>query len=753
MKNIPKENDVLNVTIDDMSCTNCAMTIVKQLQIKGVEADVNTTTKKIKVKANKNNLTEEEIYSEIRTAGYTPTLTVKKSSKIIDEGESKLVNHDQHEGHNHEEMFGSKGTFLKSGNFKLIFSIIVFTIVEVPGVLHHFLHVENPVVIMLINPWLQAVLATLVMYFVGGTFFKGAIAAFKVKSTTMDTLVFVGAWSAYIFSWMQMYMYSASNMEHYFFEATIAIITLIYIGHYLEHRSSSKVNKVLDELTRLNASIAHVVDNETRELVDIDPSEVEVGQILRAFKGEVVPLDGIVISGSATINESMISGEPIALVKSEGDQVTGGTIIESGSVDVIARKRVSDGTLSHIIEAVEKAQFEKPAIQKTADKISTIFVPVIITLAIITGIVWYFITKDTWTAVSIGLSVIVISCPCAFGLATPLSILIGSSLAAKRGILYKSGETFEAVQKIDVICFDKTGTITKGVPKVIDTYGVFLDKLDVLYSSESKSEHPLAHALSQFFKDQGAKHIEVNIEEVPGRGIVTEGIMIGSQSFAKEHQVRFSTDEELFINKHESTGASTVFIFEENKLLSILAISDTIKEGAQKLMNTLQKRGINTYMITGDAKKSATFIASQVNIQPENVFANILPVEKLSIIENFQNDGKTVCFVGDGINDAPALAKANLGIAVGTGSKIALAASDVTLVGGNINLIDDALQISKATLNNIYINFAWAFSYNILAIPIAMSGTLSPTWAAFFMAFSDIVVVLSAQTLRFFRKK
>lgn len=751
---VPNEDEKENVIasaqyqLPDISCTNCALTISKQLETNNVEVAINAGTKQMQILQNPNGLSEKEIIAEVKKAGYT-AISLSQDDH----------HHDHHTGHDHEEMFGQNQVWYKRGSFKLCWSIGAFLIAELPMLSHFIPGFHLPGMEILMNPWFQLVLATLTMWLVGTAFFKGAARAFSHRITTMDTLVSIGAITAYSFSLMQMYVYQANLDVHYFFEATIAIIALIYLGHYLEEKASQRTNTALKELTELHADTATLVlaDGVTIR----KPSDILVGDIVRVKKGEKIPLDGVIVRGQAAVNESMVTGEPIAHFKEDGMHVIGGTILESGEIDVRVLKDERSGTLSTIIKAVEKAQFEKPAIQKTADKISSIFVPFILSIAVITFIVYFaFLKADFWFSISTMLSVIVISCPCAFGLATPLSILIGSSLAAKRGILYKSGATFEQVRKIDAICFDKTGTLTKGTPSVVATLDDVHEHAGLVYQAEQKSEHPLARAMMQYIEENGyplsSDAIEYT-EEVSGKGVqvytAKSTWYIGSLSMLQEHGCVLTERENTFIEKHASSGASIVAVFDEAKVHNLFAIRDELKAEAKELIRKLHERGIQTFMLTGDMQKPAYAIAAEAGIQANQVFYEVHPIDKLEHIKKLQEKGMTVAFVGDGINDAPALAQADLGIAVGTGAKVALSAADITLVGGNIGLIDEALQISKATLRNIFTNFGWAFSYNIIAIPIAALGLLSPTWAAFFMAFSDIVVVLNAATLKLFRKK
>lgn len=729
--------------ITDVTCTNCALTVTKQLEQKGISAVVNVGTKQMQITENRHQLSQSEIINEVKKAGYTAVPIQSQS----------------HEGHDHEEMFSTTGVWYKRSEFKLSWSIGAFILAELPMVFHTFFHLDFFGLDLLMNPWFQFVLATLTMVLVGTAFFKGAWRAFRNKVTTMDTLVTVGAFTAYGFSIMQMFVYQFDAMQHYFFEATIAIVALIYLGHYLEEKATAKTNTALKELTQLHAEKANVF--ESGAVVIKKPSEVQVGETVIVYIGEKIPLDGIIIKGQGSINEAMVTGESIPVFKEDGQKVIGGTVLESGELHVRVLKDEGHGTLSSIIEAVEKAQFDKPAIQKTADQISTVFVPIILVLAVLTFSFYFFVMhSDFWFALSTALSVVVISCPCAFGLATPLSILIGSSLAAKRGILYKSGATFEQVRKVDAVCFDKTGTLTEGTPSVVATFANVAPHASLIYHAEKQSEHPLALALLRYIEQETFTLHDLsltNLREQSGLGVFVDiaesQCAIGSLRLLSQFNIVLSEAHRSFIDSHTESGASIVVIIENGLLMNILAIRDTVKQEVKSLIDKLHAKGIQTYMVTGDMKKPADAIAQEVGIDFTHVFSEVHPVDKLEHIKKLQAKGLTVAFVGDGINDAPALAQANLGIAVGTGAKVALSAADITLVGGNMMLIDEALQISKATLRNIYTNFAWALSYNIIAIPIAMLGLLSPTLAAAFMAFSDIVVVLNAATLNFLKKR
>lgn len=655
-----------------------------------------------------------------------------------------------------EDKATSKHNKMHLSKLRLIVSIIIFIVSELPMLM--YVGIDLPFFTFLHNGYIQAFLSTIIVIFVGPEFFIGAWNGLKNRVLNMDVLVTIGSLIAYFFSWYQLVYYGTHQHDiHFYFEAASAIISLIYIGHYLEHRTSDKVANTLNEFMNIGAKIAHVVVDEKNNVVETMPiDDVQVGMLIEIRKGEKVPLDGIVERGKSYVDESMITGEPVPVYKEKGKDIIGSTINTSDILYVRVRKTNDNGVLADIIHSIEKAQLDRPNIQLLADKISTFFVPTILVIAFITFIVWYFIGQPFVfiPAFEAAVSVIVISCPCALGLATPLSTLIGSSRAAKRGILYKSGKVFEKIKKVDAICFDKTGTLTYGRPEVVATsQSVSIDVATRIVQLEKKSLHPFAYALTtkmmEMFSHEIKKETAMKIEEVPGKGIFgvenQQRYYVGSIAWIQTLGAKLTESDQKFYETHAQLGHSILGYFDGQNLI-LFVIADQIKEHALEVIQTLKKQGIEVMMITGDATASATSIAKQLGIT--QFYAEVLPSQKAEYVTKIQAKGKQVAFVGDGINDAPALATADLGIALGSGAQIVLGAADVTLVNADLRGILTALKISKMTLRNIYENFAWAFSYNVIAIPMAAFGLLTPVFAAAFMAFSDIVVVLNASRLK-----
>ncbi len=700
---------------------------------------------------------------------YTKTSEIKQVTERLEE--MKLIESHQHEDghkHDHEEHDHEHGDMHSmvdhqhSHNKSLItlrlwMSIIIFTVSELPML--QFLGIETPLFDFLHHPYTQAALSTLLLLVVGMEFFIGAYKGIKNRILNMDVLVTFGALTAYFFSWYQVFQYGIHNDEiHFYFEAASAIIALIYIGHYLEHRASDKVNQTLDELMKIGAKTATVI-TETGEKQEVAVENVAINQLVYVAPNVKIPMDGIVETGESYVDESMISGEPVPVFKTKGTDVIGGTLNTNAELIVQVRKTSDDGVLAEIIQSVEKAQMDKPDIQLLADRISSIFVPTILLIAIITFCSWYFIVRpgDFISAFEPAISVVVISCPCALGLATPLSVLVGSSRAAKLGILYKSGKVFEKIKKIEAICFDKTGTLTYGRPTVVATYGEYDEKIaHIIYNMERESMHPFAYALNTYLKERFTVDEDdtISTEEIAGHGVTAtiaeKQYSIGSFRWLQTLGVTMEEEERAFADSHLALGHSVLGMTDGTKLI-LFVMADEIKTNAVATIKDLQAQGIEVSMITGDAEKTAQAVAKELGIT--TVYAGVLPHEKAQYIEKIQATGKQVAFVGDGINDAPALATADLGIALGSGTQIALSAADVTLVNSDLSGISTALTISKMTLRNIHQNFGWAFSYNLVAIPVAAMGLLSPVLAAGFMAFSDIVVVGNAARLRIQRIK
>lgn len=709
--------------VDGMTCAMCAKTITNTFDsLEGVSAKVNVGAGKVIFNYDENIWNLRKIGDLVKQAGYIPVY------------EDELLK-------------SVKRT--KRARIKILISIILT--VPLLWTMWHHLGIERvyvPTVFM--KAWFQFALATPVQFIIGFSFYKATYKSAKQLVFGMDALVVMGTSAAYFYSVYQWLLLSLGEITvaHLYFETSATIITIILIGHFVEHLAKSRTESALVDLINLGAKDATVIVDNMEVIKSIE--EVIVNDIIVVLSGEKIPVDGVVISGASYVDESMINGESIPTFKEEGSKVIGATINQDSKLIFKATRVGSDTVLASIIETVEDASASKPPIQRTADKIAGIFVPIVLSIAVLTFVVWYFIfNKDFLFAFEASIAVLVISCPCALGLATPMSVLVGSGVSAKAGILYKGGEFFETANKISAIAFDKTGTLTEGKPSVI-RYEGNKDIMDLIYTLEKDSNHPLSKAITSYAEANGGNLLEMtSFESLTGKGVKGtingKTVYIGSNKLIDELKIKTNKFEELY-KTYTKEGITSVFTVVDGEILSLIGIRDKIKGTTVDVLKELKKRNIEAYMITGDNKLVASVIAKELGI--EHFYAEVLPKEKADIVKEIQAAGNIVAFVGDGINDAPALKQADVGIAMGDGSDIAIDTSDVTLMKQDLGLVIKAIDMSKATLNNIYQNFFWAFSYNIIAIPLAASGFLSPMVAGFAMAFSDITVVLNALRLK-----
>ena len=534
----------------------------------------------------------------------------------------------------------------------------------------------------------------------------------------------------------------------YYFEVSALIITMVLVGNYIEHIAKEKTEDALVDLINLGAKVARVLFDGVETLIDIE--QVVIGTEVIVLANEKIPVDGIIISGSSYIDESMITGESIPVYKTTNDKVIGSTINLQEKLIIKATNLGEEAVLSQIIASVEAASARKIPIQRTADKIASFFVPFVVVVALLNFLIHYIFIKDTFTySFTTTIAILVISCPCALGLATPTSILVGNGLAAKNQILYKGGEFFEIANKITAIAFDKTGTVTYGKFEVTDYIG---DKkyLDYIYSIEKESTHPISKAVALYAKENQAKLKKISdFEAIKGKGlkatIDNDIIYIGNAKIVDDFEIDINGYREQYQSLLEQ--AKTVnFLIINNQVKAIYALRDEIRDTSINVIKELKSRNIKTYLITGDNKGVAKQIGKEIGI--DQVYCEVLPNEKAEIIKEIQDEGNITGFIGDGINDAVALKQADIGISMGSGTDIAINSSDLTLMNEDLGLIVEAIDLSKATLRNIYQNFLWAFSYNIIAIPLAATGNLSMTLAGAAMAFSSIMVVLNALRLK-----
>ena len=680
--------------------------------------------------------------TEIATINYYPDLiTPNQMIKRIDKLGYGATERENAENDSSEE----RAT--KKMQIKLIISaLLAFPLVIT--MLDHLFGIELPSILM--NPWFQFALATPIQFIIGWQFYEGAYKNLKTKSANMDVLVALGTSAAYFYSLYEAIKTIGTNYEpHLYFETSAILITLILFGKYLEASAKGRTTEAITKLMSLQVKEARVLVDGTEQMIPIN--EVNVGDTLIVKPGEKIPLDGAITRGNSTIDESMLTGESMPITKVVEDEVVGATINMNGLIEVKVSKREEESVLASIIKAVEDAQGTKAPIQRMADKIANYFVPIVVGIAVLTFAVWIIFVNpgEFEVALTASIAVLVIACPCALGLATPTSIMVGTGRAAESGILFKGGEHLERTHEVDTIVFDKTGTVTKGEPVVTQFEGNE-ETLHLLASAEANSEHPLAKAVVNYAESQDLNLTEATtFEAVPGKGIkanvLGKELLIGNRILMKDSQVTIDLYDET-VTKAEEQGSTAMFIAEDGKLTGMIAAADTIKDNAIEAVNLLKKSGKEIIMLTGDNQRVADAIAKEVGI--DRVYAQVLPDKKQEKIEELQAEGKNVAMVGDGINDAPALATANVGIAIGTGTEIAIEAADITILGGDLLLIPEAIQMSEATIRNIKQNLFWAFGYNTLGIPIAALGLLAPWIAGAAMAFSSVSVVLNALRLK-----
>lgn len=614
---------------------------------------------------------------------------------------------------------------------------------------------------MFMNPWVQLALATPVQFIVGGQFYVGAFKALRNKSANMDVLVALGTSAAYFYSLYLSIMSIGSNahMIELYYETSAVLITLIILGKLFEAKAKGRSSEAIKKLMGLQAKEATVLRDNQELSIPIE--EVLVGDIVYIKPGEKVPVDGEILEGKSALDESMLTGESIPVDKTIGDAVIGSTINKNGFLKIKATKVGKDTALAQIVKVVEEAQGSKAPIQRLADVISGIFVPIVVGIAIVTFLVWYFVVSPGEFAVSLEkfIAVLVIACPCALGLATPTSIMAGSGRAAEYGILFKGGEHLETTHRIDTIILDKTGTVTNGKPTLTDVIlaeGVDeTEFLKLVGAAEKNSEHPLAEAIVEGIKEKG---IELgssdNFEAIPGFGIQStvngKALLIGTRRLMAKHNIHIE-QESIKMEELEKKGKTAMLVAIDNRYAGIVAVADTVKDTSKEAIARLQNLRLDVVMITGDNTQTAHAIADQVGIK--HVIAEVLPEGKAEEVKKLQQSGKKVAMVGDGINDAPALATADIGMAIGTGTDVAMEAADVTLIRGDLNSIADAIYMSKMTIRNIKQNLFWALAYNSLGVPIAAAGFLAPWLAGAAMAFSSVSVVLNALRLQRIRLK
>ena len=740
--------------VEGMSCASCSSTIEKVVgKLDGVkEVSVNLATEEMSVSYNPDVLTKSAIIQSVEAAGY------KAIDKQINT-EEKMTKEENKE--KHIEVMWNR--FVSSA---------IFTIPLLYLSMGHMIGLPLPSVINPVHsPQLFALIQfilTIPVIAIGWPFFTVGFKSLVKRHPNMDSLVALGTSAATIYSLygtIQVFMGDISFAMNLYYESAATILTLITLGKYFEAVSKGKTSEAIKTLINLAPKTASVIRNEVEQTIPVE--EVVLDDIVMVRPGEKIPVDGVIISGNSSVDESMITGESIPVEKKSGDNVVSASINKTGSFKFKATKVGKDTTLSQIIKLVEEAQGSKAPIAQLADKVSGVFVPIVIGLAIISGLLWYFLGQESWVfALTIMISVLVIACPCALGLATPTAIMVGTGKGAENGILIKSGEALEIAHKLDTIVFDKTGTITQGKPIVTDVL-VFnqLSQEELLIlaaSAETHSEHPLGVAIVEKAKEQHLEFIKIDdFSAVPGKGIkvsVNNQIYyIGNKRLMLAQSISLDEKQDI-VHELATQGKTPMYVASEQHIIGIIAVADPIKESSIKAVSTLKHLGKQVVMLTGDNELTAHAIAKQVGI--DTVISEVLPEDKAQQVENLQKKGKQVGMVGDGINDAPALAQADIGLAIGNGTDVAIESADIVLMNEDLKTVVTAIELSDATMRNIKENLFWAFGYNILGIPVAMGilyifggPLLNPMIAGAAMSFSSVSVLLNALRLKRFKPK
>lgn len=752
LKNIASQS----FDIEGMTCASCVQAIEKSVgKVEGVqEVAVNLATEKMNVSYDEDAINAGDIIKAVQDAGYQAAVESDKVSS--DDADKKQ-----------KQMKDLWLRFLGSAIFALPLLYIAmgpmlpFGGLPIPEFLDPVQHTVTFAVVQLA--------LTLPVIYLGRSFYTVGFKSLFKGHPNMDSLIAIGTTAALLQGIVMTALLVMGRVEvHHghpdlYFESAAVILTLITLGKYLEAVSKGKTSDAIKKLMGLAPKTARVIRNDKEVEISID--EVVTDDIVVVRPGDKIPVDGELVDGSSAVDESMITGESIPIEKQVGDKVVGASINKNGSFYFKATKVGKDTTLSQIIKLVEDAQGSKAPIAKLADKVSGVFVPIVIALAVLSGLAWFLLGQESWVfALTITISVLVIACPCALGLATPTAIMVGTGKGAENGVLIKSGDALEGTQKVQTIVFDKTGTITEGKPIVTDiiNYNGYDEEavLTLAASAETGSEHPLGEAIVESAKDRGVTLQTVkDFQSIPGHGIqvAVEGqtVLLGNKKLITENNID-TLDAQEVSDRLANEGKTPMFIAAGGQLIGIVAVADTIKENSIAAIDKLHHMGLQVAMITGDNKRTAEAIAKQVGI--DRVFSEVLPEDKANEVEKLQNEGLHVAMVGDGINDAPALAQANVGVAIGSGTDVAIESADIVLMRSDLMDVPTAVELSRATIKNIKQNLFWAFAYNTIGIPIAMGilylfggPLLNPMFAGAAMSLSSVSVLLNALRLKGFK--
>ncbi|MFB6469432.1 heavy metal translocating P-type ATPase [Cytobacillus sp. Hz8] len=791
---VPSENVTLNIT--GMTCAACATRIEKNIsKVPGIQkANVNLATEKASVVFNPSEASVEDIISKVKKTGYGVQeekiklnifgMTCAACATRIEKGLNKvkgvtsasvnlatekasiefipgatnveqLIAAVKKAGYDAKVLGEADGDYERSAREKAYktqtIKFMIGAIISIPFLIQmvsDFLMEYGNGGFFMMNPWIQFILATPIQFYVGGHYYRDAYHSVRGGSANMAVLVVLGTTAAYLYSLINTIL---ATGHYLYFEAGAIVMTLIVLGKLLETRAKGQTSEAIKKLMGLQAKTARVI-REGIEM-DIPLEEVQSGDYIFVRAGEKIPVDGEIVEGSTSVDESMLTGESMPVMKKVGDTVIGATMNKQGSFTFKATKVGKETALSQIIKLVEEAQGSKAPIQHLADRISGVFVPIVIVIALFTFGITYYLVGFTPGLVS-AIAVLVIACPCALGLATPTAVMVGTGKGAENGILIKGAEHLQNTQRVTTVVLDKTGTITKGEPDVTDIVplGNYSEGLllQLAASAEKGSEHPLGEAIVNGAKDKGIQLLEVkNFNAIPGHGIQVEInnllVLIGNKKLMLNHNIEINPVISQ-MEKFEGEGKTAMLMAVNEQLAGIIAVADTVKESSADAIKNLKKQGIEVIMITGDNRLTAEAIANQVGV--DRVLAEVLPEDKSAEVEKLKQEGKIVAMVGDGINDAPALAAADVGIAIGTGTDVAMEAADITLMRGDLMGIADTISLSKATMRKIRQNLFWAFAYNVVLIPVAAIGLLNPILAGGAMAFSSVSVVGNTLFLR-----
>ncbi|HHP7245783.1 MAG TPA: heavy metal translocating P-type ATPase [Elainellaceae cyanobacterium] len=768
--------DTTTLNLQGMSCAACASTIERAIaNVEGVDTcTVNFGMEQATVRYNAHRASLKQIQEAVADAGYSASLA----------SDHPIGDPDDHRAARSAELRKLKRKVIVGSLLSAI--LVIGSIPSMTG-----LHVPF-IPAWLHNSWIQLVLTAPVQFWCGQSFYQGAWKSLKHRTANMDTLVTLGTSAAFFYSVVVTLVPDFFRAQGFstgvYYEAAAVVITLILLGRLLEHRARSKTSDAIHKLIGLQAKTARVVRE--GQFIDLPVDQVISGDVIQVRPGEKIPVDGEIISGSSTIDESMVTGESIPVEKQVGDEVIGATINKTGSFRFQATRVGKESTLAQIVQLVKQSQASKAPIQRIADQVTSWFVPAVLAVAIATFIIWFATTRNITMALITTVSVLIIACPCALGLATPTSIMVGTGKAAEQGILIKDAESLELAHKIQTIVLDKTGTLTQGKPSVTEyatrqgtAHHHELKLLRWVATVEQNSEHPLAEAIVDYAKRQGIEDLELEahkFEAIAGSGVRAHvsdrDIQIGTRRWMNEHAIPTNAFQDR-ADTWETQGKTVVWIAVDDEIEGIMAIADSLKPSSADAVRTLRSMGLDVVMLTGDNPKTADAIAREVGIT--KVLADVRPDQKADAIQALQqnrgiqkqqgsrtlakpnNAAKTqtsqriVAMVGDGINDAPALAQADVGIAIGTGTDVAIATSNITLISGDLQAIVTAIQLSRATMQNIRQNLFFAFIYNVAGIPIAagvlypiLGWLLNPIIAGAAMAFSSVSVVTNALRLK-----